>query len=51
VTFKWNANQTATFELHIPKELLDKAGVTVDHMQDILNSVKTCGVKAEVKVI
>lgn len=51
VTFEWTANQPATFELLMPKELLMKAGVTADYMQDVLNSVKACGVKAEVKVI
>ena len=51
VTFKWTASKAATFELHIPREILMKAGVTPESMQDILNSVKACGVKAEVKVI
>jgi hypothetical protein len=49
--FKWTASKAATFELHIPREILTKAGVTPESMQDILNSVKACGVKAEVKVI
>jgi len=51
VTFEWTANQPATFELHIPGEILMKAGVTANYMQEIVNSVKACGVKAEVKVI
>ena len=51
VTFEWVANQPATFELHIPNEILVKAGVTANYIQEIVNSVKACGVKAEVKVI
>ena len=51
ITFKWTASKPATFELHIPREILTKAGVTLESMQDILNSVKACGVKAEVKVV
>lgn len=51
VTFEWTANQPATFELQLPKEILMKAGATEKYMQEIVNSVKACGVKAEVKVI
>jgi len=51
VTFEWTANQPATFELHIPNEILMKAGVTANYMQEIVNSVKACGIKAEVKVV
>lgn len=51
VTFEWTANQPATFELQLSKEMLMKAGVSADFMQDMVNSVKACGVKAEVKVI
>jgi len=50
VTFEWTAHQPATFELYLDKEMLMKSGVTVNYMQDILNSVKACGVMAEVKV-
>ncbi len=51
VTFEWTANQPANFELELPKEILMKAGITEKYMQEIVNSVKACGVKAEVKVI
>jgi hypothetical protein len=51
VTFEWTANQPATFQLHIPKELLVKVGITERYVQDIIDSVKACGVKAEVKVV
>lgn len=51
VTFEWTANQPATFELTLPKEMLMKSGVTAENMQDLVDSVKACGVKAEVKVI
>lgn len=51
VTFEWTAKQPATFELRLSKEMLMKTGVTVKNMQDLLNSIKACGVKAEVKVV
>ena len=51
VTFEWTACQPATFELRLPEELLYKAGVTAGYMQDIINSVKASGVKADVKVV
>jgi hypothetical protein len=50
VTFEWTAYQPATFDLVLQKEMLNKAGVTESFMQDILNSVKACGVKAVVKM-
>lgn len=51
VTFEWNANQPASFELHLHKETLEKAGITAGYMQNVLNSVKGSGIKAIVKVI
>jgi hypothetical protein len=51
VTFEWTAYQPATFEMLLPEELLQKAGFTAGYMQDIINSVKASGVKADVKVI
>lgn len=51
VTFEWTANQPATFELYLPERLLFKAKVSADYIQERINTVKACGVKAEVKVI
>ncbi len=51
VTFEWTAKQPAAFDVLLPEELIMKAGVTAEFMQEIVNSVKACGVKAEVKVI
>ena len=51
VTFEWIAYQPATFDLVLHKEMLAKAGVTESFIQDIVNSVKACGVKAGVKWI
>ena len=50
VTFEWTAHQPATFDLILQKEMLTRAGITERFMQDIVNSVKACGVKAGVKV-
>jgi len=51
VTFEWTAYQPAVFELRLPHELLVKAGVTQDYMAALVNSVKACGVRGEVKVV
>jgi hypothetical protein len=51
VTFEWTASQPASFEVRVPKQAMVKAGVTVDHLQDLIDSVKACGVKAEVKAV
>lgn len=51
ITFKWTAFQPATFELRLPEELLFRSGVTAGYMQDLINSVKASGVKADVKVV
>lgn len=51
VTFEWSAKQPAAFDVILPKDLIMKAGVTAEFMQEIVNSVKACGVKAEVRVI
>ncbi len=51
VTFEWTARQPASFEVRIPKELLNKSGVSREYVQELVNSVKACGVKGEVSVI
>ena len=51
LTFEWQANQPASFELHLPKDLLMKSGIKIDSMQELLDSVKACGVKAEIRMI
>jgi hypothetical protein len=51
ITFEWTAGQPATFELHLSKETLTKAGVKAKEVQEILDSVKASGVKAELKLI
>lgn len=50
VTFEWTAYIPATFDLVLQRGMLTKAGVTETFIQDIVNSVKACGVKAGVKV-
>lgn len=51
VTFEWEARQPAVFELRIPKDLLLKSGMRIGALQDLVDSVKACGVKGIVKVI
>jgi hypothetical protein len=51
VTFEWQAHAPARFELHLPGDLLVRAGIRIDTMQDLVDSVKACGVKGTVKVI
>ena len=51
VTFEWQAHAPAMFELHLPGDLLLKAGVRLASLQDLVDSVKACGVKGVVKVI
>ncbi len=51
IMFRWIADQPAEFVLSIPRDLLAKAAITEDEMQEILNSVKASGVKALLRVI
>lgn len=51
VTLEWTARQPASFEVRIPKALLDKSGVTQEYVTELVSSVKACGVKGEVTVV
>jgi hypothetical protein len=51
VTFEWTAFQPASFEILVPKALLDKSGVKATYLQLLIDSVKASGVKGEVKVV
>jgi hypothetical protein len=51
ITFEWTARQPASFEICIPKDLLKKSGVTREYVQELVNSVKACGVRGEVTVV
>lgn len=51
VTFEWTAYQPATFEVLIPKALFEKSGARPEYVQRLVDSVKACGVKGEVKII
>jgi hypothetical protein len=51
VTFVWVACQPAAFEVRIPRDSLEKAGISAEYLQDMVNSAKACGVRGEVKVI
>ncbi|HTX44416.1 MAG TPA: hypothetical protein VMC61_06765, partial [Methanocella sp.] len=45
VTFEWAAFQPASFEVLVPKALLDKSGVKAVYIQRLIDSVKACGVR------
>jgi len=51
ITFEWAAFQPASFEILVPKALLDKSGVKAAYIQRLIDSVKACGVRGEVKVV
>jgi hypothetical protein len=51
ITFEWTAYQPATFEVLIPKALFERSGARPEYVQKLVDSVKACGVKGEVKVI
>lgn len=51
VTFRWTAHLPAEFEVNIPKDLLDKAGVSKEYLQEVVDSAKASGVKGTVKVL
>jgi hypothetical protein len=51
VTVEWTAYEPASFEVVLPKALLDKSGVKADYLQGLINSVKSGGVKGVVKVL
>ncbi len=51
VTFEWTARQPASFEVRIPKDVLGKSGVSKEYLQELVDSVKACGVRGEVSVV
>lgn len=51
ITFEWTARQPASFEVRIPKDLLRKSGVTKDYVEELVESVKACGVRGGVTVV
>lgn len=51
VTFEWTARQPASFEVRIPRDLLAKSGVSKEYVQELVDSVKACGVSGEVTVV
>lgn len=51
VTMEWTARRPATFVVSVPKPYLDRAGVSARYLQDLIDGVKACGVRAEIKVV
>jgi hypothetical protein len=51
ITLEWTACQPASFEVRIPKDLLGKSGMSKEYIQELVDSVKACGVRGEVVVV
>jgi hypothetical protein len=51
ITFNWVAYQPASFEVRIPREDLQKAGITEQYLQEIVDVVKAVGVQGIVTVL
>jgi len=51
IIFDWRAYQPATFEVHIPREIMQERGVSEENIRDVVNSVKATGVNAIIKLI
>jgi hypothetical protein len=51
ITFEWAAFLPASFEILLPNTMLDRSGVKAPYIQRLIDSVKACGVRGEVKVV
>lgn len=51
ITLEWTALRPATFVVNVPKAQVERAGVSAGYLQELVDGVKACGVRAEVKVI
>lgn len=49
IKFEWVSYQPATFEIYVPKNIMDEKGISENNVTDIINSVKSAGVNAVVK--
>lgn len=50
ILFQWTAHRPASFEVQVPKKVLDNSGMDVERVEKLINSVKAAGVAATVKV-
>ena len=48
VTLEWTARQPASFQVRIPRETLQKAGVSTENLEEMIRLIKAAGVKARV---
>jgi hypothetical protein len=48
---EWVAHQPASFDVLIPRGILQKAGITENYLQELINLIKAVGVVGTVKVI
>lgn len=51
ITMVWIARQPASFDVLIPREMLQKAGITEQYLQELVDLIKAAGVVGTVKVI
>lgn len=51
ISMEWVANQPASFDVLIPRELLQRSGVTEQYLQELIDLIKAVGVIGTVKVI
>jgi hypothetical protein len=50
ILYQWIAYRPASFEVQIPKEVLDRSGVEQERVEKLINSVKAAGVAASIKI-
>lgn len=50
ILYQWTAHRPASFEVQIPKEVLERSGVEQERVEKLINSVKAAGVTATIKI-
>lgn len=50
ILYQWTANRPASFEVQIPKGVLERSGVEQERVEKLIKSVKAAGVTATIKI-
>ena len=50
IVFQWEAHRPASFEVQIPKAILERTGTNPERVEKIIHSVKASGVTATLKI-
>ncbi len=50
ILYQWTAHRPASFEVQIPKAVLERSGLEQERVEKLINSVKAAGVTATVKI-